>query len=321
MYVPEAQSPQRSLVWVDRRGHEEPINAPPHAYAYPRLSPDGTRVAVDARDQENDIWIWDLARESLMRMTYGVDADEYPLWTPDGQRIVFASGRPDAFSLFWRPADGSGSVQRLTPPGKELSPTSVSTDGTHLVVEGFTLARNYDIGLLPLKSLSTTGLQAESPRVDWIIKTDIGEFNGDLSPDGRWLAYQANNSGQFGQFQVYVQPFPNTSAGRWQVSADGGTKPLWARNGRELFFLDRNNVLTAVSVQAAGVTFSTGKPSRALSTPYYPGGPERGRTFDVSADGQRFLMVKDDPAGPQPASMVVVLNWLEELRRLIPAGR
>ena len=192
------------------------------------------------------IWIWDLARQSLMRMTYGAGADEYPLWTPDGQRIVFASGRPGAFSILWRSADGSGSVQRLTPPDTELSPTSVSPDGTSLVVEGFTPARDYDIGLLSLKSLSTTGLQAGSPGVDWIIKTDIGEFNGDLSPDGHWLAYQANNSGQFGQFQVFVQPFPNTSAGRWQVSGDGGTNPCGARNGRELFFLDRNNLLTAV---------------------------------------------------------------------------
>jgi serine/threonine-protein kinase len=157
--------------------------------------------------------------------------------------------------------------------------------------------------------------------VDWIIKTDIGEFNGDLSPDGHWLAYQANNSGQFGQFQVYVQPFPDASAGRWQVSTDGGTKPMWARNGRELFFLDRNNLLTAVAIQTSGARFNAGKPIPVLNTPYYAGGSERGRTFDVSADGQRFLMVKDDPAGRQPASMVVVFNWVEDLRRLIPAGR
>ena len=137
-------------------------------------------------------------------------------------------------------APAAGRWQRRNPEvliasPNELSPTAVSRDGTRLLLESFTLAKESDIGLLKLAGASP---QTGKPRIDWIVQTELGERNGMLSPDGRWLAYQASDTGQFGQFEIYVQPFPDLNAGRWQVSNSGGTRPLWSRDGRELFFLD-----------------------------------------------------------------------------------
>ena len=141
-----------------------------------------------------------------------------------------------------------------------------------------------------------------------------------LSPDGRWLAYQASDTGQFGQFEIYVQPFPDLNAGRWQVSNSGGTRPLWSRDGRELFFLDGRNALTAVAVPPSASAFNPGKPRRVLETGVLRR-PGSGRTYDVAVDGLRFLMIKKSRSGgrgKQIPAMVVVLNWLEELKRIAP---
>ena len=134
-----------------------------------------------------------------------------------------------------------------------------------------------------------------------------------MSPDGRWLAYQSNESGRD---EIYVRPFPNIDSGRWQVSTGGGTRPAWGPNGRELFYLAADGKLMAVPVQS-GATYSAGTPQVVVNTAYL--NPQLGRTYDVSPDGKRFLMIKD--ASTQPASprqLVVVLNWFEELKRLVP---
>ncbi len=137
----------------------------------------------------------------------------------------------------------------------------------------------------------------------------------DISPDGRYIAYQSNESGQF---QVYVRPFPKVDAGRWQVSTSGGTRPVWSRNGRELFYEDLSGVLTAVPVQTTGSTFTGGNPTKLLSTRY--AAPGNQRPYDVSADGQRFLVIKDNTTDDKatPASLVVVEHWFDELRQKVP---
>jgi serine/threonine-protein kinase len=152
-----------------------------------------------------------------------------------------------------------------------------------------------------------------------IVHTTAAELNPELSPDGRWLAYQSNRSGQF---EIYVSPFPNVDGGLWPVSQGGGTRPVWARNGRALFYLDAKNLLTVVPVQTSGAAFAAGNQVRILATAYYPGFTTLGldlRGYDVSPDGQRFLMIKESDASSQTstspsASLVVVLNWLEELK-------
>jgi serine/threonine-protein kinase len=318
LYVPGGlagvQGAPRSLVWVNRQGKEDAIKAPLRPYTYPRLSPDGSRLAIDIRDQENDIWIWDLARETLTRLTFDPSSDSYPVWTPDSRRVVFASQRAGASNLYWQAADGTGTVERLTTNPNTQNPTSISHDGMRLVFYEIVPKTGADLYLLPLQ-----GERRAMP----LVQTTFTERNAEISPDGGWIAYESNKSGQF---QIYVQPFPNVDAGHWQVSTSGGsTRPLWARSGKELFYLSGDGTLTTVPVRTVGSTFSAGNPSKVFDTKYYgTGSGTGGRTYDVSADGQRFLMIKDAPTtdqqpGATPASMIVSLNWTEELKRLSPA--
>jgi Tol biopolymer transport system component len=148
-----------------------------------------------------------------------------------------------------------------------------------------------------------------------LVSSPSAEFAANISPDGRYFAYQSAESG--GRFAIYVRPYPDASTGRWQISTDGGTAPVWARTGRELFYLDESNTLMAVPVQTSGPQFSSGRPVRMFDTKY----SGNFYSYDVTPDGRRFLMMKESPAGGQnePRSMVVVLNWFEEVRRRVPA--
>jgi serine/threonine-protein kinase len=323
----------RSLVWVNRQGQEQAIEAPVRAYTLLRLSPDGTRVALDIRDQQNDIWIWDLARHTLAPLTFDPATDRNPVWTPDGRHIIFTSTRDGAFSLYWQAADGTGSAERLTTstPGSSFQlPMAVSSDGTRMV-----LNMNGDIGLLPLKgggiaasrlnetgqgeshptpSQATVNSQSQGPQP--LFRTPVTEDNAELSPDGRWLAYQSAESGVP---QIYVRPFPNVNDGRWQVSTISGVKPAWARNGRELFYVAPGSAFMAVPITPSTTTFVAGNPVKLFNAPYYFSSPNR--TYDVSLDGQRFLMIKEkassDRASSASPDIVVVLNWFEELKQRV----
>ncbi|MBI4519239.1 MAG: PD40 domain-containing protein, partial [Gemmatimonadetes bacterium] len=300
--------PGRTLVWVDRQGGEQPVNAPPRAYVYPRISPDNARLALDIRDQENDIWVWDFARQTLTRLTFNPGTDIAPVWTPDGRRIVYQSAREGSNNLYWRPADGTGTEERLTESPNAQSATSFSPDGRQLVfrdvVEGS-------------EAISTVSLDGER-RTTPLVSTPFVDRNGELSPDGRWLAYESNESGRA---EIYVRPFPDVDQGRWQISTAGGTKPLWARNGRELFYLSLDGRIMAVSIEA-GPTFTAGTPE-----PLPIRGPYVGlgvvslnlRPYDVSPDGRRFLLIREGEVGgdgPGLTQLVVVLNWFEELKRV-----
>ncbi len=297
----------RTLAWVRRDGREEPINnAPARAFVYPRVSPDGTRVALDARDQESDIWIWDLKRETLARLTFDPGQDQSPVWTPDSRRIIFGSPRGGAQNLYWQAADNTGTVERLNPSPNIQLPYSVSSDGKYLVFGDLSQATNQDIGVL---TLPADVVSAATPSARPLIRTMFNEGNAELSPDGRWVAYQSNESGAN---EIYVRPFPNADAGRWQISNGGGTRPVWARNGRELFFYS-NTALMTVATSSSGTTFSAGHVTKLFDTaPYYF--LNAGRTYDVAADG-RFLMIKTAQSPNSTASsFVVVEHWTEELK-------
>ena len=150
-----------------------------------------------------------------------------------------------------------------------------------------------------------------------LVRTPFAERNGEVSPDGRWLAYEANDSGQS---EIYVRPFPDVTSGHWQVSTAGGTRPLWARNGQELFYLAPTGALTRVGVER-GPTWAATAPTKLFEARYFAPGGNVGRTYDVSPDGQRFLMIKQGGGSEQTAaaaSLVVVQNWVEELKRLVP---
>ena len=293
---------ERVPVWVTRDGREEPIAAPPRPYVYPRLSPDGTRVALETWDQGRDIWIWDLARETLTRLTDNPGRDGFPVWTPDSQRVMFGSARNAPANVFWRAADATGSGGRITQSEKNQFPYSVAPDGTRLLIREDDPQTGPDIGVV--------SLSAEGPASP-LVRTPFYELNAEISPNGRWLAYQSNESGQD---EIYVRPFPDVGTARWQISAAGGTRPVWARSGKELFYLGVNG-LNSVAVTTDSV-FTAGRPTGLIERRYFAATAFVGRTYDVSRDGQRFLMIKDSAgSGPQ---LVVVQHWTEQLSRLAP---
>ncbi|MDH3506285.1 MAG: protein kinase [Gammaproteobacteria bacterium] len=295
------------LVWVDRDGRELPLTAEPRNYLYPRISPDGTRIALDVRDQELDIWIWDIMREALTRLTFDSGQDEFPVWSPDGQRIAFSSTRDSGSSfetsLFLQAADGTGAVERLADSPGQIFPTGFVADESELIVYGAAESNiNDDIGRISLPDGETESL----------LNSVFGETNPELSPDGNWLAYTSNESGRE---EIYVRPFPDIEAGRWQVSTGGGTQPLWARNGQELFYRSGTEVM-AVSTQP-GPAFVAGNP-RPLFEDNYILGPG-GRNFDFSPDGEAFLMIRSLEDATIAPQIIIVENWFEELERLVPA--
>ena len=314
----------RQLVWVTRQGHEDPIAAaPPRAYAYPRLSPDGTRVALDIRDQEQDIWIYDLARQTLTRLTDSPAVNVNPVWMPDSKRVIFGSARAGGQNLFWQAADNTGTVERLTTSPNTQFPTSISPDGTRLIVQEVVPKTGRDLRVLQMEGPSSalragpsTAIGTSPRQTEPLVQTTFAEDNGEISPDGHWLAYQSNESGQN---QISVRPFPNVDSGHWTISTSGGARPLWARSGKELFYLDGTNAVTAVPIQTTP-TFSVGNPTKLFDNGRYVAAGI-GRSYDVSLDGQKFLMIKATANGDQTStspSMVVVLNWTEELKARVP---
>ena len=299
-------SAERSLVWVDRQGREEVLNAPKRSYVYPRISPDGTRVALDIRDQENDIWLWDLARQTLARLTFDPGFNRGVVWTNDGNRVVFSADRDGVESLFWQAYDGSGAPERLTTalPGRPQVPYSIVPHRQALVF-GEPGQPPFDLFTLPLDAD-----RKPAP----LLNASYSEHNGEVSPDGQWLAYQSDESGSS---EIYVRRFPGLDS-RSQVSNDGGSRPAWSRNGRELFYLKSEGAVVSVPVgRSEGGGFLAGTPETLFEGQYFM--VQAGRTYDVSPDAKRFLMIKSaSPTSATVPQLVVVLNWFEELKRLAP---
>jgi Tol biopolymer transport system component len=295
---------RRTIVWVDRQGKEEPIAAKSRNYFHVRLSPDSKKIALESRDEEHDIWIWDLAREALTRLTFGPAGEGYPVWTPDSRRVLYRSDDRAGTTIFRKAADGTGIAERLAHSEIEASPNSLSPGGRHLVYRGGTAKTDRDLMLLPLDPLGPA-----RP----LVQTAFTEDNGEVSPDGRWIAYESNESGTY---EIFVRPFPATETGKWQVTTGGATRPMWSRNSRERLYVtgtDGNETLMGMGVPPlpVGSAFTNGKAAVVLSLASYHAGAIR--AFDISADGRRFLLVKNGD-NAAPPSITVVSHWFDELR-------
>jgi eukaryotic-like serine/threonine-protein kinase len=304
------RDPESALVWVDRSGREELLDAPPRSYVYPRLSPDGTRVALDLRDSSGrDIWIWHLVRKTLERFTVDPAGNTLVTWSLDGQRLVFGSDRYGVSNLFEQAADGSGEPQRLLESDRMQQPMSFAPDG-RLIFSADVPGHGRDVHALAMDG---------SAKVEPIIASAATDLWAEVSPDGRFIAYDSDESGQF---EVYVRPYPDTSrGGRWQVSSGGGRTPLWSRDGRELFYRDYAGAMLAAPVVLTP-DFSAGPAIKLFENARYLGAGRQGagRTHDLSADGSRFLMVTELPERSNTElPLVVVLNWFAELERLVPS--
>ena len=233
-----------------------------------------------------------------------------PVWTPDNSRIVFYSAR-DGGGLFWKAADGTGEVERLLESGasgvaQAIRPWGWSPDGRLLFDQRTGPDRN--IGILTVEGERKVEMLFES--------AFISEAAPALSPDGRWLAYQSDESGEF---EVYVQPFPNIDDGKWQVSTSGGGFPVWSPDGTQLFYVASRNRMMASDVET-DPTFTPGEPTQALN----PSGDVQfgGGRYDLAPDGERFLVQKPGGRGSAAdnafAGMIVVLNWYQELLEQVP---
>jgi eukaryotic-like serine/threonine-protein kinase len=324
-YVPATSvvTPRRSLVWVNRQGREEAIaGAPLRAYTHPRISPDGTRLALDFLDENQgwDIWIRDFQRGTVTRLTLDPTADRSPLWTPDGQRIIFSTVRTGRNALFWQAANGTGTAEMLLESDTQLVANAMTPDGKRLIFRsGSGSQGGSDLMLLDLSDARPGSPQPSADRTSPLVQTSFEEHSADLSPDGRWLAYQSNSSGRF---EVYVRPFPDVAAGQWLVSTAGGSEPRWAANGQELFYRDPKGAVISVPI-GPGATWSMGTPVQLFEGSSFLFGAAltfNARTYDVSPDGRRFLMIKnaDAPVSSAPARIILVQNWFEDLKAKVP---
>jgi serine/threonine-protein kinase len=304
-YVPGgSRVGERTLLWVDRKGASQALPAPPRGYLTPRLSPDGQRLAVSIPGTNEGLWIYDLGRGTLTRLT-APSLIPFPIWTADGKRVTFSALLSGAINICWMPADGSGAVEGLTTSEDFHSPGSWSPDSQVLAFSELDPTTGYDIWML--------GLQRErKPRP--FLQTASNECGPMFSPDGHWLAYVSDESGRL---EVYLRPYPGPG-GKWQISTEGGAEPVWAPNGRELFYRNGDKMMTA-AVEI--------KPVFAASTPkllfegHYEAGNFFERDYDVSPDGQRFLMIKASEQESATTQLNAVLNWSDELHRLSPPGR
>ena len=304
VYVPGGNLAAERLVWVSRTGKEQAITAPVHAYVIPRISPDGRRLAVTVADQGTQVWLYDFVRDTFNRFTFGGNVTQTPAWTPDGKRIAFLSNKEGGMGIFWQLADGSGEMERLTTSEYTIVPRSFSPDGQSLAFMEVNPTSGYDISVLRLSD----------HKVQPFLRTEFNESVPSFSPDGHWLAYVSDESGRF---EVYVQPYPGPGA-KYQISAEGGTEPVWNPIGKEMFYRSGDKMM-AVDITTQP-NFSIGKPRMLFQGPYLPT-PYTFPNYDVSPDGQRFLMIKESEQTPAITQIVVVQNWFEELKARVPPGK
>jgi serine/threonine-protein kinase len=304
VYLPGGIAPDRTnrVVWVDQEGAEEPVLEEPGAYLSVRMSPDGQRMAYTTLGTDAGVWVHDVRRGGTIRLAEGTSIAA--IWSPDGRHVTFDWTEFEAPNLFWRLADGSQPAERLTTRDDVEVPSTWSADGQALI---FTTGDALEV----LKM----GERVSEPLID-----EDAVLHAELSPDGRWLAYAAVDTGRF---EVYVQPYPG-AGGRVQVSTRGGWSPVWSNNGRELLYIefrqDQNSEPHMMRVDfATEPILEPGRPEAVMEWVYGDSRPVR--NYDVSPDGQRFLVSVAEEQVPQPRGHLrLIVNWTEELKRRVPGG-
>jgi hypothetical protein len=302
---------ENTLMLLDQKGNAEPVASFKAPFFAPRFSPDGQRIAYVSMGMECQVWVLDLNRGTASRLT-SEGLSQFVAWTQDGRRVVFDWLKTGIPNIYWQAADASSPMERLTQSERRQFPASWTPDGEILAFleQPEDTGAAYDIQLFHVRDR----------RVTPFLNSHFNEIYPEISPDGHWIAYTSDESGRG---EVYVQPFPGPGA-KLQISNDGGAEPLWSRDGRELFYRtsyqERENRAFAVDVQT-GPAFSAGKP-RLLFTAQGYSGMSPIRTWDISPDGRRFLVVKMEERESRPVTeLVLVQNWFEELKRLVPTGK
>jgi serine/threonine-protein kinase len=305
--------PLYPIVWADRDGGTNSLWTEAGSYANPRLSPDGKRLALTVLREGNwDIWVYDIERGVSTRLTFEESTDTEQVWSPDGEFLIFSSNREGSENLYRKRADGSGDIERLTDAQGSHWAGSWSADGRSVAF--MATDQGFDLWVLPLEG-------ERKPEV--FLKTPFGEADPSFSPDGRWIAYDSNESARS---EVYVRPYP-PGGGKWQVSDGGGAFPRWSRDGRRLYYRTDEGLMVA-SVETSGDTFRAGKPSAALRGAFRGGIAGinlAGNTFadyDVAGNGERFVMFPSEgvAGGLSHPHVTLVTHWFDELDRTLSVG-
>jgi Tol biopolymer transport system component len=300
---------QRQLTWVDRSGRTlGTLGAPDGAdLQYPSVSPDGRRVAVTRRVQGNtDLWLMDDTRQ--VRFTFDAGVDQLPVWWPDGSRIVFNSNRTGQFDLYQRLASGTAAEDRLVASDQFKTPTSVAAGGRFLLYYSIDPQTSEDLWIVPVSGNRT-------PFV--FLKTPFRELAGVFSPDGRWVAYMADESGRM---EIYVRPFTASPAsgvgadgatGQWQISTTGGIYPQWRSDGKELFYVSPGGDMMAATITAGGTTLEASAPVTLFPRRIFGGrgDPLPVRAYDVARDGRFVINAVVTEVTPP---ITLLMNWRPE---------
>jgi serine/threonine protein kinase len=283
------------FLWFNRQGQEIGTALKPGIYGNMMLSPNGKIVASDVTDpvsQNTDIWTFDLETQSAKRLTFDPAIDSVPIWSPDGTRLVFSSNRGVTFDLYLKDTNGAQEEKHIPQDGPDRFPSDWSRDGKYVIFE-----RGADLWFLTIPELRATEF----------LKASSTLKNGQFSPDGKWVAYSSNESGRW---EVYVTSFPEAH-GKWQVSNAGGDQPRWRSDGKELFYLGPDSKMMAVPVKT-GANFDAGTPTALFqANPRELVATSEQFSYDVSKDGQKFLINTQLKTGMAPMS--VVLNWTAKL--------
>jgi len=309
-------SGQFQLTWFDAQGKTSVIGQAADDYRSPAVSPDGTRVAAEMTGAQGnrDIWVFDASRGTSTRLTFDPARDDYPVWSPDGSRIAFASNRGGHYDLYVKASDGSGDDQLLLKTDRNKRPESWSRDGRYLLYIGDAPSKTFDLWVLPLE-----GPEGAVRKPFPFLQTEFEEFAGQFSPSERgtprWIAYTSNESGAY---EVYVRPFsPDSSAtsasgGKWMVSRGGGGYPHWRTDGKQLFYRSPTGTVMVVDVTSAK-PFQTGVPRRLFDS----GVPLDMLLYDgMTADGKRFIFpLQRTGDGSAHVPFMVMLNWQAGLKR------
>lgn len=299
LYLPGgAVKGDNNLVLIDRKGNIKTVSQSPAFFGDSALSPDGRRVVARIFAANDDLWTLDTAQGTPLRLTSEPGDEMLPVWTPDGIRIAFGWRLGGTEKVFWKPADGTGDAEELSRGEHPRNPGSFSPDGKTLAFVETHPSRLRDIWTMPL----TGDRKAQS-----ILATNADEWAPRFSRDGRWIAYVSNETGRN---EIYVRP-ATTAGARKQISTDGGAWPIWSHNGKEIFYINDRKLMSAAMDLQSG---SAGKVSLVLELKSQP----VQSMFDVMPDDQHFLMSMTSEH-PAPTHYNVILNWFEELQKLVPA--